>query len=406
MAKNHAQQSKRKGADMNDNYILMHKDKQCGVLAVDRYSGALTEFCSVDDRYTPFLGNADKRSMSIWWNHRAVPGSRKDMEEVIRRAGCETNTGYLAKNLALSLADTYWICPIDLELSWDDVDLRRSILTDQGTVALRSGTSYDPNASLGGQMNKYWDMSGDVPLLVKRASEHYGQQSINELFAAAVHEKQSADVPYVIYRSMGKEDSSRLCCCEAFTSDKLEFIPAFEVLRSRKLRAGRSDIDSYIDICEEHGINRAAMQRFMDYLILSDFAISNTDEHLQNFGVLRDTETMEIVGPAPIFDSGNSMFFNETRSRPLSRAELLAREISSLHTSEEKMLKHVSDKTVIDPGLLPSPDEVKRFYKEYGIPEIKAEFIAGSYNNKIAMLKDFQKGVAISLYHEQQREKN
>ena len=69
----------------------------------------------------------------------------------------------------------------------------------------------------------------------------------------------------------------------------------------------------YIDICVHAGVDWQVMQNFMDYMILTDFIISNTDEHLQNFGILRDPDTMKIIGPVPIYDSGNSMFYNENR---------------------------------------------------------------------------------------------
>ena len=59
----------------------------------------------------------------------------------------------------------------------------------------------------------------------------------------------------------------------------------------------------------------------MDYQTLTDFVISNTDEHLVNFGVLRNADTMKLIGPAPIYDSGNSMFYNEDRLIPYSRVE-------------------------------------------------------------------------------------
>ena len=136
---------------MNDNYLLMHKDIQCGVVAIDRISGALSEFSVIDPEHAPFLGNANENNMKTWWKHRAVPGSRTDMAEIIRKAGCDSNLDYLAKNLALSITDTYWICPLDLELSWDDVNLHRRSLNDQGILSYQNGTSYDPNASLGGQ---------------------------------------------------------------------------------------------------------------------------------------------------------------------------------------------------------------------------------------------------------------
>ena len=85
---------------MNDNYLLMHKDIQCGVVAIDRISGALSEFSVIDPEHAPFLGNANENNMKTWWKHRAVPGPRTDMAESIRKAGCDSNLDYLAKNLA------------------------------------------------------------------------------------------------------------------------------------------------------------------------------------------------------------------------------------------------------------------------------------------------------------------
>ena len=389
---------------MNDEYILMHKDKQCGLIAIDRDTGMLTEFSPEKSGHTPFLGGADRRLMKIWWKHRAVPGSRRDMQEVIRKAGCETNPEYLAKNLALSITDTYWICPIELDLRWDDVKLHNRVKSHD-VVIFHNGTSYDPNASLGGQMNKYWDMNGDQPVLVKKASDYFGQQSVNELFATEVHSRQASGIGYVTYYTRESEDNSVLSCCPAFTSESVEYIPAYEILLSRKLRNDRSDCDRFIDICEERGIDREVMQSFMDYMILSDFAISNTDRHLQNFGVLRNSDTMELIGPAPLFDSGNSMFYKGSLSRPLSRVELLEQEISAFHKTEEKMVKHVVNRSAVDMEKLPPADEVKEFYVSRGIPQQKAEFIAGSYANKLEILKDFQNGKAVSLYRERQRER-
>ncbi|MBQ9015456.1 MAG: HipA domain-containing protein [Firmicutes bacterium] len=385
---------------MNESYILMHRDTPCALIAIDRDSGALTEYEVIRKEYTPFLGNADERLMKIWWEHRAVPGSRKEMEEIIREAGCENSKGYLAKNLALSMTDTYWICPVETELSWQDVNLYRSTKTSADVVTLHNASSYDPNASLGGEMNKYWDVSGDEPVLVKRAYRSYGQQSINELFATKVHERQNAEIPFVSYTIETADDNAVLSRCRAFTSQRVEFISAYEILHSQKRRASRSEYDQFIDACERQGLDRDEMQRFMDYLILSDFAISNTDEHLQNFGVLRDTETMELIGPAPVFDSGNSMFFDVSQNQPLQRKELLERKINSFHSREEKMLSHVRDRDAVDADALPTDAEVKEFYESHGIPPAKAGFIAESYHNKRLLLRDFQRGRSISLFRE------
>lgn len=146
-----------------------------------------------------------------------------------------------------------------------------------------------------------------------------------------MHSRQKGNIPFAAYDIKASDDNAILSCCEAFTIEDTEFVSEYEVLNSGKRRASRSDYEQYIDACEEHGIDRKTMQDFMDYLILSDFAISNTDEHLQNFGVLRDVKSMKLIGPAPIFDSGNSMFFDSTRDKPMSRKELLTQKINSFH---------------------------------------------------------------------------
>jgi len=388
---------------MKDRYILMHKNTPCGVLSIDRDSGALEEFKLTEKEYGPFLGNADERLMKIWWKHRAVPGNRKDIVEAIRNAACETNEEYLAKNLALSLTDTYWICPAGMDLAWDDVKLYGKKYASDDYLIYQGGSSYDPNASLGGEMDKYWDISGEVPFLIKKAYQYNGQQSVNEAFATHLHKLQETSIAFAEYAVSSSDDGAALSSCMSFTSEKIEFVSAYELLRSSKKKTDLSNFGHYLDVCEKHGLDRAVMQKAMDYLILSDFAITNVDEHPGNFGVLRDTETMELIGPAPIFDSGNSMFFNcPTRDRALTRIELLEMNINSINKKEEDMLHHVADVSVLDYDKLPSHNDVVEFYSAHGITEERSIFIAAGYCNKLSLLQDFQSGIKVSLYHEKQ----
>ncbi len=41
---------------------------------------------------------------------RTVPASRAASQEVLKRSGCLNTSLYLAKNLELSMTDTYWVC--------------------------------------------------------------------------------------------------------------------------------------------------------------------------------------------------------------------------------------------------------------------------------------------------------
>jgi hypothetical protein len=49
----------------------------------------------------------------------------------------------------------------------------------------------------------------------------------------------------------------------------------------------------------------------MDEMIAIDYLIGNTDRHTGNFGIIRDADTLQWLKIAPIFDSGNSLFYNE-----------------------------------------------------------------------------------------------
>ena len=76
-------------------YYLKHKDETCGLMWIDPADGKLLRFSAKDPALLPFLGTADPARMKQWWEARAIPGSRKTTEEVIRQAGCKTRYEYL-----------------------------------------------------------------------------------------------------------------------------------------------------------------------------------------------------------------------------------------------------------------------------------------------------------------------
>lgn len=386
---------------MSDLYRLMHKNDICGALSIDEVSGNLENFRNLGFGLSPYLGNPDTKRMKRWWESRAVPASRKGMQEIIINAGCLTSKEYLAKNLALSMTDSYWICPEDMDLQWEDVNLYHNVpLMYNGKLPYHNATSYDPNASLGGQMEKYWDTDSQVPILVKTAYKEYGQQAVNEAFATMLHQKQETTFPFAEYQARETPDNGIKCACRAFTNENVELVPALEIVDSVKTGNSISLYDAYINICSEHGVDREYMRDFMDYLTLTDFVISNTDEHLLNYGILRDASTLQFIGPAPIFDSGNSMFYADNRLKPYARHELLERKITAIHDKEEAMLKHVSNRNIVNSDLLPTPQEAGLFYRQYRLPEEKIHFITESYKRKLELLHDFQKGNTISYYLE------
>lgn len=386
-------------------FFLMHRDDVCGTLILDETTGRMLQYHDNGNQLSPYLGTADTQKMKKWWEMRAVPASRIMIQKAIRESGCLNSETYLAKNLALSMTDSYWICPENIDLKYNDIKFSNLALYNEGKIPYHNVSSYDPNASLGGQMEKYWNLQGSAPLLIKESYKYYGQQSINEVFASMIHKLQDIDVPYVQYSAAITEDHGILSKCNAFTSEHIELISAYEIVQSSKINNESSLYDGYIQICIQNGIDSEVIQKFMDYQTLTDFVISNSDEHLQNFGVLRDTSTMKLIGPAPIFDSGNSMFFSEQPTKPYTRREILERKITGLYQYEEKMLRKVKNRFIVKLDLLPSKQEVKKLYIQAGIPEVKADFISSNYETKLLLLNEFQHGKTISFYHEKKKEK-
>lgn len=387
-------------------YSLMHKNDKCGTILFDENIGRITEYHDDRNGLSPYLGNCDIKKIQKWWEMRAVPASRATMQQVINNANCLNTEVYLAKNLGLSMTDTYWIKPSGIDLSFDNVKFANLAAYSHGKIPYHNATSYDPNASLGGQMEKYWDLMHKTPILVKESYKYYGQQSINEVFASIVHSRQPSNVEFVRYTAEMTEDRGVQCKCPAFTSENIELLSAYEMVESRKIQNSQALYDEYINICVENGIDYNQIQEFMDYQTMTDFLITNTDEHLLNFGVLRDPNTMKLIGPAPIFDSGNSMFYSDGRKTPYTRAGILDIPITSFYKREEKLLGKVKNKTAVDLNSIPSAGEVKELYANAGIPEEKANVISKNYDTKAKMLSEFQRGKTISLYKEKQAKKN
>lgn len=177
-------------------YDLMHKNEKCGVLLFDEDTGRIMKYYDEGNNISPFLGTADIRKMKKWWEMRAVPASRITRQKILRESGCLNSKMYLAKNLGLSMTDTYWIRPEGLEIAYDNITFANIASYTQGRIPYHNATSYDPNASLGGQMEKYWDLTEKKPVLVKESYRYFGQQSIKTAFisgASVVYEATNLD---------------------------------------------------------------------------------------------------------------------------------------------------------------------------------------------------------------------
>jgi len=85
--------------------------------------------------------------------------------------------------------------------------------------------------------------------------------------------------------------------------------------------------------------------RFLDRMIVLDYIILNEDRHLNNFGALRNAETPEWIGMAPVYDSGGSFGYDKTAALMKNGNEIKCRPFKKRH---EEQLGLVSDFDWID----------------------------------------------------------
>jgi len=374
-------------------FLLRHKDITCAVLTISGQN-VITDATLVTPEHLPFLGHATLKDLNVWLGHRAIPGTRRQIEQILQKAHCETPVEYLIKNLGLSLTDAYWLCPFEAQdLTWEGVNLYQK---HEGLkLPMHNGISYDPSASLNGAMTKYIEFREDGAHLIKTSTQYAGLQCLNEAVATEAHRLQGHK-GHAAYRAWF-DDSSKtaFCSCRLFTNEHLEFVPAHEVIGSAKKPNHLSAYDFYVLQCEKRGL--ADARPVMDYQTLMDFALTNVDRHTSNFGILRDPDTLKFKAMAPIFDNGNSMFFDHCLTS-LDAAAILNLDTSGFHRHEEDMLPHVQNASLVNASQLPAEEWVASVYAENGVPEMMIRNILAAYRLKLGMLHSFQNGEKVTRH--------
>ncbi len=153
-------------------------------------------------------------------------------------------------------------------------------------------------------LRKRWKIIDGERFLVKGGGEGYCQEPFNELFASKAMDL--LGIPYVEYGLM-QEGEWTCSVCRGMVDGNTELVPAARAMLSSKMPEDSSCYDHYVSVCREHSIDIVGD---LDMMLVLDFLISNRDRHFNNFGIIRDAETLEWISAAPIYDSGSSLGSN------------------------------------------------------------------------------------------------
>ena len=292
-------------------------------------------------------GKVDRASLNEWWTDRSIPTSRSGIREALQTLDIANTKMLLIHCFGLSLSDQYWICPEKSGLTWEKVNFfENSFSDDIGDVLFGSnkkGNAFNfssPDNTSDGNLKKRWKIIDGKRCLVKGGSNPFRQQPFNEVIATEIMKR--LDIPHVPYTVMW-DKGAPYCVCEDFVNKDTELVSAWRIIQIQKKENNVSVYQHFLNCCEELGITDVVP--FLDRMIVLDYIIANEDRHLNNFGALRNAQTLEWIGMSPVYDSGSALGYDKLAVQIRSGRDVLCKPFKKHH---EEQLKLVSSFEWID----------------------------------------------------------
>lgn len=378
-------------------YILMHKRTAVADIEIDDAASYIQKINTV---FAPELlpvgvpirrGAADRGALNEWWTDRSIPSSRSGIREALEALDITSTKMLLVRCYGLSLSDQYWICPEGSELTWDKINFFTNDFSDDiGDVLFGKNKNKNvldfcsPDNTSDGNLKKRWKIIDGKRCLVKGGSNPFRQQPFNEVIAGEIMKR--LGIPHVPYKVTWNKGAP-YSVCEDFVGEETELIPAWRIIQTQKKSNSTSVYQHFVNCCASLGIKETVS--FLDRMIVLDYIIANEDRHLNNFGALRNAETLEWLGMAPIYDSGSSLGYDKVAGQILGELDIECKPFKKHHIEQ---LKLVSDFSWIDFSRLSDVEELITMTlsadeaKEY-IDTNRIKAIAESVSRRIDNLK-------------------
>ena len=304
--------------------ILMNKNTEVLMAEYDSANGVFSkiyEIYNID--YAPYIlksfyinNNLDdisfRTNLSLWFKGRGIPSWRDKLDLLLHRLDITAPTQLLDKAFGLSLTDQYWIKPYSLNVEYDDINffdndfeyaefLEASLSKNSGIITNKKSLE-TPNNTTDGMLKKAWIIENKTRYLLKGSYKNEMLQPFNEVLASEICRRLGfSHVTYTL--SIYKDMIVSKCPC--FINKDTELITCHQIMENMDRNNNLSDYENYIKVLKENGIFDARVK--LENMYILDFLIMNEDRHLNNFGIIRDVNTLKWLDVSPIFDNGESL---------------------------------------------------------------------------------------------------
>jgi hypothetical protein len=294
-------------------YLVKHYDTALlrFNLISDNIAGLSAEVLDIDSSFRHLLPldlEPTNTGLLQWLKRRIIPRNRAFVQSFLAKLGLNVNDtkGIIDICKGLSLNDCYWVVDEAFQGTFAQYNLYEnrfnrilSLIAYTGYGdSVRSDFASTPELTTGGMLAKCWRRVRGKIVLYKAGSTgaaNTGNEPYSEFYASQIAQSMGLDaVEYHLHQWKG-----RLCStCELFTDKTSAYIPTGRLVREGGWRAV---LQYYKTLGDDY------YESLIDMLIF-DAVICNEDRHFGNFGLTIESSTNTIVGPAPIFDNGLSLF--------------------------------------------------------------------------------------------------
>ena len=391
--------------------VLMNKNIEVLSAEYDSATGVFTDIYDVYNiEYSPYILNSfynkvdfDKTSfrthLSEWFKGRGIPSWRDRLDLLLHRLNITAPCELLDKAFGLSLSDQYWLKPYNSNIKYDDInffdndfdyaEFMEASLSKNSKIIQDISSLKTPNNTTDGMLKKAWIIEDKIRYLLKGGYKNETLQPFNEVLASEICNRLGfAHVEYTLdtYKDMVVSK------CPCFITKDTELITCQQIRSNMIRHNNKDDYEDYINILELNGIKDARTK--IENMYILDFLIMNEDRHLNNFGIIRDVNTLEWLDVAPVFDNGQSLNIDyyDTEEMHISGEGKLFYEIKSF----DEIIKVVKDIKRIDIDKLNDlPEWFDNLLHKYqyitGYSDIRINRLCILLNRQIEKLKEIIK---------------
>ena len=323
------------------------------------------------------------------------------MDLLLHRLNINAPSELLDKAFGLSLSDQYWLKPYNTKINYDDINffdndfdysefLEASLSKNSKTI-MSENSLKTPNNTTDGMLKKAWIIDGGTRYLLKSGYKNELLQPFNEVLASEICKRLGFN--HVSY-SLDTYKDTVVSKCPCFITKDTELITCFQIRNDMKRNDNIKDYEEYIKVLEEHGISDARIK--MENMYIIDYLIMNEDRHLNNFGIIRDVNTLKWLDVAPIFDNGQSLniAYYDNEEMHISGEGRLFYEVKPF----DEIIKVVKDIKRIDlsklDGIVEWFDELLHKYQNLtGFSDTRINRLCILLNRQINKLKKLQENL-------------